>query len=135
MNSHSPEQTIQFAKQLAEKYKNQNMVVALEGELGAGKTIFAKGFAEGLGIKDTIISPTFVLVREHPIPKTDKTFYHIDLYRLEDSKTIGLEELLHSGVVLIEWADKVKSKLPKGTIYIKIKKVSGNLRDIDQTII
>ena len=92
------------------------VVIALEGELGAGKTTFVQGFAKGLKIQDKIISPTFVLIRQHQIPKTERTLYHIDLYRLENTKNIeelGIKELLKTSqdIVLIEWADKIKKHL------------------------
>ncbi len=109
-------------KKLAENFakKTRGNIFALSGELGAGKTTFVQGFAKGLGIQDKIISPTFVLIRQHQIPNTDKTLYHIDLYRLENIeslKHLGLDEILSdsNNIVLIEWAEKLK-QLPKGTI-------------------
>ncbi len=92
--SSSEEQTKEIAQQLAKTSKNH--IFALSGELGAGKTIFVQGFAKGLGIQDKIISPTFVLIRQHKIPNTAKTLYHLDLYRLGDTvnpKELGLEEI------------------------------------------
>src|SRR3989338_1835026 len=101
-------------KQIAGRFARQitRGVIALSGELGAGKTTFVQGFAKGLGIKEKIISPTFVLIRQHLIPNNTKTLYHIDLYRLEnkaDLKQIGLEEILldPDNIVLIEWAEKL----------------------------
>lgn len=120
----SEKETKNLAKKLAKKLRG---VIALFGELGAGKTIFIQGFAQGLKIKDKIISPTFVLIRQHQIPKTKKILYHIDLYRLEKEKdfhSLGLEEILsnHKNIVLIEWADKAENILPKETTRIDIKK-------------
>lgn len=124
--SHSEKETKQFARNLAKEIKFG--IVALSGELGAGKTTFVQGFAKGLGIKEKITSPTFVLIRQHQIPSTNKIFYHIDLYRLEnkkDFKQLGLKDLLNdlNHLVVIEWAEKVKGFLPKTTrwIYLKIK--------------
>ncbi len=107
-------------------------VIALTGELGAGKTTFTQGFARGLNIKDKIISPTFVLIRQHQIPKTNKILYHIDLYRIEDFKGLGLEEIWSNpnNIVLIEWAEKTKELLPKNTIYINFKALDKNKREI-----
>ena len=118
--SHSEKETKDLAKKLA---KNLTGVIALTGELGAGKTIFVQGFAEGLGIKDKIISPTFVLIRQHKIPKSSRMLYHIDLYRLEDFAELGLQEITEdpNNIVLIEWAEKLK-ELPKNTIKISIQK-------------
>lgn len=104
-------------------------VIALVGNLGAGKTTFAQGFAEGLGVKEKIQSPTFVILKEyeihrHKISKSCfKNFYHIDCYRLKnekDAKTIGLEEILKNpeNLVLIEWAERVKKILPKKQLII-----------------
>lgn len=105
-------------------------IIALYGDLGAGKTTFVQGAAYGLGIKDKILSPTFVLVRIHKLAN-QKTFYHIDLYRLEnieDIKSIGIDEILSSdNIVLIEWAEKLKS-LPKNAVKVKIEKGKGDER-------
>lgn len=119
--SASDEDTKRIAKNLAKSGKFR--IIGLIGELGAGKTTFAQGFAQGLGIKEKIISPTFVLIRQHKLLKTKKTLYHIDLYRLEDDKEfqrLGLREILNDpeNIVLIEWAEKAKSILPKETIWV-----------------
>lgn len=131
--THSEKETRYLAKKIAKKITHG--VVALTGELGAGKTTFAQGFAEGLGIKDKIISPTFVLIRQHKIPKLQKILYHIDLYRLADDKDLkglGLKEILQdqNNVVLIEWAEKAKSFLPKETLWISFQYIDGQKRSI-----
>lgn len=126
----SPEETKKFAESLGKEAKKTGGVFAIIGDLGAGKTIFAQGFAKGLGIEEKIISPTFVIIRQHSIPNSKKVFYHIDLYRLEGSIDLigtGLKEILESGsVVLIEWANKIKNKLPQNVTYINISKINGN---------
>lgn len=126
--SNSENETINIAANLAKSIRGG--VVALTGELGAGKTVFAKGFAKGLGIKERIISPTFILIRSHKVPNSPKIFYHIDLYRLEhirDLKTLGLDEVLSNpnNIVLIEWAEKARSLLPKNAKKISIEKEDG----------
>ncbi len=131
--SHSDNQTKKIAQNLAQNIKSG--VLALTGDLGAGKTTFTQGFAKGLGIKEKIISPTFVLIRQHQIPATDKTLYHIDLYRLEkkaDVKQLGLRDLLNSSnhLILIEWAEKIKDFLPKNTTWIKFETMAVNERRI-----
>lgn len=122
--SNSDTETRSIAAKLAKE--NKYHIFALTGELGAGKTTFVQGFAKGLGIKDKIISPAFVLIRQHPIPDTEKVLYHADLYRLDnttDLQNLGLQEIWSdpNNIVLIEWAEKLK-ELPKGTIKISIQK-------------
>ena len=87
----SYKETQKVAYKLAQKYRKG--IFALVGDLGAGKTSFTQGFAKGLGIKDKILSPTFVLIRQHGIPETEGLLYHIDLYRIDSLKQLGLEEL------------------------------------------
>ena len=127
--TNSEEATKNLAKKLAKKLKG---VIALIGELGSGKTTFVQGFAKGLGIKEKIISPTFVLIRQHKIPDTSKTLYHIDLYRLENFMELGLPEILSNSdnIVLIEWAEKAKNLLPKNTTFINFRTLSANKREI-----
>lgn len=131
--SKSGEQTKRIAKDLAENGKFR--IIGLTGELGVGKTTFTQGFAQGLGIKEKIISPTFVLIRQHKIPNTNKILNHVDLYRLEDKddvKHLGLEELMANpnNIVLIEWAEKIEDLLPKETLKIFIESVGENFRKI-----
>lgn len=133
--SKSKSQTEQIASRFAKaigQSRSKNNVIALSGNLGAGKTTFVQGFAKGLGIKDKIISPTFVLIRQHKIPKTSRTLFHIDLYRLPeavDIKELGLNEIWsdQNHIVLIEWADRIK-KIPNKSIKILIAEVGHNKR-------
>lgn len=129
--THSSKETKAIGKKLAKEIKSG--VIALFGDLGSGKTTFTQGFAEGLGIKDKIISPTFVLIRQHKIPNSQKILYHVDLYRLDnvDTKLLGLDDLFEdkSAIILIEWADKLE-KLPDDTVKINFKTVDENLREI-----
>lgn len=127
--STSEEETRKIARKLAREIKTG--VIALTGELGAGKTTFVQGFAKALGIKDKIISPTFVLIRQHKFG--GGILYHIDLYRLENNiniKQLGIAEIISNpdNLVLIEWAEKIKKNLPKKTIKINLKKVTENER-------
>lgn len=119
--SHSEDETRLIAEEYAKK--TQDKIFALTGELGAGKTTFVQGFAKGLGIKEKIISPTFVLMRQHKIPSSEKTLYHIDLYRIDNISALGFEEILSDpdNITLIEWAEKLK-ELPAEIIRIKITK-------------
>lgn len=99
-------------------------IYALVGDLGVGKTVFTKGFAEGLGVIEHISSPTFTLVNEYHDGRLP--FYHFDVYRIEEAEElemIGFEEYLYgNGVTLIEWANRVPELLPPDTVWITIAK-------------
>jgi tRNA threonylcarbamoyladenosine biosynthesis protein TsaE len=98
-------------------------VVALIGELGAGKTVIARGVGAGLGVKTRVQSPTFILVQNHEGGRLP--FWHADLYRLtdlEELEQIGLDEQLGgAGVVLIEWADRFPEWLPADRLEVRIE--------------
>lgn len=127
----SAKQTENLAQKIASRFSNGE-VAGLVGELGAGKTQFVKGLAKYFKIKNPITSPTFVLLKPYAVKsKNIKQLVHIDCYRLdrlEELQTIGLEEFLSNpqNLVVIEWADKIKSILPKDTIWIKFKLGSKN---------
>jgi tRNA threonylcarbamoyladenosine biosynthesis protein TsaE len=116
--SNSTEQTKDFAKELA-KLLQPGDVIALEGDLGAGKTTFTKGLAEGLEIKKTVNSPTFTIIKEY---QGRLPLYHMDVYRLEDSdEDLGFDEYFEGlGVTVVEWAHLIKDQLPLEllTIYL-----------------
>jgi len=119
---------------LAKTLKPGN-IIALYGELGAGKTIFVQGLAKGLGYEGKVFSPTFIFMRPYKLKGIIKTLYHIDLFRLEgvpDLKNIGIEEFLSEtdAVSVIEWAEKIEYLLPKNVIKIKIERKSETDRKI-----
>lgn len=118
--SHSEDETQKIGYEVAQKIKKGD-VISLTGSLGAGKTVFAKGFAKQLGIGEAIVSPTFTLVQEYD---GRMKMYHLDLYRLsgeDEFESMGGEDFLYSdGVTLIEWSEKIESMLPDDTIYVKI---------------
>lgn len=126
----SEEETKKIGQDFAKNLKKGD-IVALFGNLGAGKTIFSKGIAQGLGIKKRIISPTFTIVRNYKL-KNGTDFYHLDLYRgekEEDFESVGLSEIFSSNsIVIIEWADRIKRILPKKRIDINIKYLKENER-------
>ena len=104
--------------------KKTGFCVSLEGELGAGKTTFAKGFARGLGIVRPVTSPTFVLAKRYPVTKSRfRNFWHVDCYRLKNArelKTIGYENMVRDpyAVLAIEWGDRIRKYLPKEALRI-----------------
>lgn len=146
-----------FAKEiLATTMSRRNLatgalVLALTGDLGSGKTAFAQAFAEALGVRDKIKSPTFVIMRKYEIrnPKSEtnsklqiqkiktnlKYLYHFDVYRINDEKEIlnlGWEEIISNpeNIVLVEWADKIEKILPKNCVKIMFKHLKVDKREI-----
>ena len=121
------EETIKIAQNI-ESEKFPNMVICLIGDLGSGKTIFTKGFAEALGIDENITSPTFNIIKEYN--NEEMNLYHMDLYRLEgDVRNLGLEEYFEKGgVVIIEWADMIEDYLPEERLEIKFKVIDEDTR-------
>ena len=114
ITTNSPDETIELGRRLG-RLLGPGYVVALTGELGAGKTCLTKGIALGLGVADAraVRSPTFVLISEY---RGRLTLYHVDAYRLHgpaDFEALGATEILTSGAVtVIEWADRVEGALP-----------------------
>ncbi len=119
-------ETIELAQNL-ESEKFPNMIICLNGELGSGKTLFTKGFAQALGIKENITSPTFSIIKEYV---GELPLYHMDVYRLDGNTSgVNIEEYYtKGGVVIIEWADTIKDILPKERLDIKIKVLDENKR-------
>ena len=109
-------------------------IVALYGELGAGKTAFTRGLTEGLGIKMRVQSPTFTIVNEYPgeIP-----LFHFDMYRLETENElydIGWDDYLErGGVCAVEWSEKVPNAFPPDTIFVKLNDIGNNKRNLEIT--
>ncbi len=102
------------------------LVIALEGELGAGKTVFVRGAAAGLEVKSRVSSPTFVLLKVH---QGRLPLYHFDFYRLSDSESLdelGFEEYLPGdGVAFVEWAERFPWLLPEEYLHVKIERFYG----------
>lgn len=127
-------ETVQLASQLAKKLKGGELL-ALSGNLGAGKTFFVQALGKALGIKENINSPTFVLMKVYNIGDDGlRKFVHVDCYRLngqEDLFEIGLEDyLIHDNIIVaIEWADKIRN-LPERSINIHIELLKDNTRKI-----
>lgn len=120
-------ETIQIAQNL-ESEKFENMIICLDGDLGSGKTIFTKGFAQALGIEENITSPTFNIIKEYL--NGEMPLYHMDVYRLDGKiDGVGIEDYFKKdGVVIIEWADTIQSYLPEERLDIKFKVIDENTR-------
>ncbi len=120
-------ETMEIAQNL-ESEKFPNMVICLDGELGSGKTVFTKGFAQALGIEEIITSPTYTIIKEYP--NGELPLYHMDVYRLDgNSEGLGIEEYFtKGGVVIIEWAETIKDLLPKERLDIKFKIIDEEKR-------
>ena len=105
--------------------------LCLRGDLGAGKTTLVRGLAEGLGVEDEVVSPTFILVSEY---EGRRPLLHADVYRLEEEEleSIGLEEQLETwpGLALVEWADRFEALVPTDHIRITLEDLGGSLRRI-----
>jgi tRNA threonylcarbamoyladenosine biosynthesis protein TsaE len=106
-------------------------VVLLYGDLGAGKTAFVRGLAEGLGVKrDAVSSPTFTLMQEYRGGRLP--LFHVDLYRLDDPREIddlGLDEIAEDGVLAIEWAEKL-ARPPQDAITVQLEHAAGDARNL-----
>ena len=120
--SGSEAESFQLAKKLGEKAK-KGEIYCLEGELGTGKTVFAKGFAKGLGIEEIVDSPTFTIVKEY---RGREKLYHFDVYRIEDIEElqeIGFSEMISGDAIcLIEWASQIEEEIPENAKWITIEK-------------
>ncbi|MDD4236970.1 MAG: tRNA (adenosine(37)-N6)-threonylcarbamoyltransferase complex ATPase subunit type 1 TsaE [Desulfotomaculaceae bacterium] len=120
MITKSPEETARIGLMLG-SFLRAGDIVCLQGELGAGKTCFAKGVARGMGIEGPVTSPTFTLVNEY---HGELTLYHLDVYRLngsDDMDDLGYEEFFYGdGVTLVEWAERVREVLPEERLDIFI---------------
>ena len=127
VTSNNEYDTIELAQNL-ESEKFPNMIICLTGDLGSGKTVFAKGFANALGISEVVNSPTFTIIKEYL--EGEMPLYHMDVYRLDgNTDGIGIEEYFHkNGVVIIEWAETIKDILPKERLEISFKIVDENKR-------
>ena len=123
--SRSPEQTQRLGARLGALLRGGD-VVCLEGTLGSGKTCLAQGIGRGWGISQTLISPTFVLVREYTRPADCVRLYHIDLYRVsgaEETLGLGIQEFLGDAhaVGIVEWAERARALTPHEHLWIRLE--------------
>ena len=126
--SKSSEQTLAFAKEYAKTLRAGDVVI-LDGDMGAGKTVFAKGVAKGLGIEEEVTSPTYAYMNDY-----DGRLFHYDCYRIESvaqAESLGLADYFDmGGICLIEWAQNIAPLLPKYVKKVAIKKLDENRREI-----
>lgn len=130
--TNSEEETVALATALAKSVKAP-AIITLRGDLGAGKTVFSRGFARALGVEGPISSPTFTIVQEYELKAG--TLYHMDLYRIssdEEAISFGIEEFLNDeqAINLIEWPQRLEWLLPKTVIPVEISHVSEFQRKV-----
>ena len=129
----SEEETEAVGRKLAQSLPLGSSVL-LRGNLGAGKTVFSRGFANGLGITEPVSSPTYTIVQEYDLPSGGR-LYHLDLYRISDvnaALAFGVDEFLDDpqGLALIEWPDRITGILPPDALSIEIEHLSDTERRI-----
>ncbi|MCR4625348.1 MAG: tRNA (adenosine(37)-N6)-threonylcarbamoyltransferase complex ATPase subunit type 1 TsaE [Lachnospiraceae bacterium] len=121
--TNSDKETLEFGKKLGENAV-PGMIICLDGDLGTGKTVIAKGIALGLGITEPVSSPTFTVVKEYHEGRLP--LYHFDVYRIEDPaemEEIGYEEYFFgNGVTVVEWADMINELIPADAVRVRLKK-------------
>ncbi|HHW45477.1 MAG TPA: tRNA (adenosine(37)-N6)-threonylcarbamoyltransferase complex ATPase subunit type 1 TsaE [Clostridiales bacterium] len=127
----SPDETEKFGERIA-KCLTPGMVLALEGDLGAGKTCFVKGLAKGLGYTGEVSSPTFALVNEYRGGRIP--LYHFDMYRVsswDDLYSTGFFDYLEAdGALAVEWSENIAAALPEDTVYVTFEKIDDTVRRI-----
>ena len=136
----SSKETQGLGRMLAGKFKN-GLIIALSGDLRAGKTTFTQGFLKGLNVKGPYTSPTFLIIKQYHVShsakhktKNKNEIYHIDAYRIgsEDIISLGWKEIIANpkNIVIIEWADRIKRIIPKSALWIKFEWTDENKRKI-----
>lgn len=128
ITTNTEDMTIHLGEKLA-LLLNPGDVVTLEGDLGTGKTTFTKGIAAGLGVKRTVSSPTFTIIKEY---EGEIPFNHMDVYRLENSEEdIGFDEYFNGeGITVVEWPQFITSFLPEEFLEVKFKAIDEKSRKI-----
>ena len=136
--TYSAEETELLGYELGLLLKDEfKVVILLDGDLGAGKTTFAKGIARGVGVNEIVNSPTFTIMKKYNTKDYRKVFFHLDLYRLDHvGDDFDLEEYIDGqGVVVIEWPYRVSEFMPKDYLLVQIKKISDNQREFTMTCV
>ncbi|MBF0578916.1 tRNA (adenosine(37)-N6)-threonylcarbamoyltransferase complex ATPase subunit type 1 TsaE [Erysipelotrichaceae bacterium RD49] len=120
-----------FAQKMADRLRGQTITVTLDGDLGAGKTAWTRFFGKALGVKRTINSPTFTIMKSYTT--ADGTpLYHMDAYRLEGAhQDLGFEECFEEGICVVEWADYIAEQIPADHISISLKETGETSREVE----
>lgn len=129
--SRSADQTRRFGMRLGRMLQNGD-VLCFSGDLGSGKTTFIQGIAQGWGSVDQVTSPTFVLVNEY-YRMDGSTLFHMDAYRIDstlEAEELDIDRMLHQGVLVVEWAERIDSILPKERLTIKMAWVADEQRSL-----
>lgn len=129
--SRSPEQTRRIGARLGKALRAGD-VICLQGDLGAGKTTFVQGAAQGWGSPDTVISPTFILVNEYRRADGNRLF-HLDAYRLDsvpEAEELDLDSMLADGALLIEWPERIEGLVPAERLWIQLEHVDEEEREM-----
>ena len=130
----SEEETENIGKELAQSLCRGDSVL-LRGNLGAGKTVFSRGFARGLGITDPVSSPTYTIVQEYELPEKGR-LYHLDLYRISDvgaALAFGVDEFLSdpASYALVEWPERISGILPENAVKVTLRHLGDGEREIN----
>lgn len=133
MKIHSEQEMLNFGRDFAHTLKTGSNLIELIGDVGAGKTTFTRGLAEGLGIKESITSPSFTISKTYALP-TGGNLIHYDFYRLSDPGLM-LDDLTENlsdpaNIIIVEWADTVKNFLPENRQKIEIKYLEDDTREV-----
>lgn len=130
------QETFDFGKEFSQKIRGGGLL-CLEGELGAGKTTFTQGLLAGLGVKETVNSPTFLVMKQYLLENKDRTIkkiYHIDAYRIDGREMLdlGWEELIADGenILIVEWPEKIREIIPTDFWQIDFAHLEGDRRKI-----
>lgn len=127
---HSIEETNELAGKLASACRGKNLTITLDGDLGAGKTTWTKAFGKALGVKNTINSPTFTILKEYR-QADGSGFHHIDAYRLEGvSQDLGFEDCFDEGITVVEWSDYIRDELPADHIALSFTEGADENREV-----
>ena len=132
--SRSPEQSRRIGMRLG-AILEEGDIVCLQGDLGAGKTTFVQGLAQGWGTLDPVTSPTFIIVNMYRRPDESQLF-HLDTYRLEsapEAEMLDLDEMLATGALVIEWPERIESILPKNRLWINLEYIAEEQRRLQFT--